>query len=134
MQFMRVVFVFKQKAAYEITYGDWSSDVCSSDQSRRRHTRLRTVTGVQTCALPIWRGRRGAGKAGEVLLGVGDDRRMVDGAGGGEDHAGPAIIASEVGTQARRIKRAHGLRRAEDGTANRLLGERRFLQAIEHQV
>src|ERR1051325_12112377 len=23
--------------------------------SRRRHTRLRTVTGVQTCALPIWR-------------------------------------------------------------------------------
>jgi len=22
--------------------------------SRRRHTRLRTVTGVQTCALPIW--------------------------------------------------------------------------------
>src|ERR1051325_5108473 len=25
-----VVF-FKQKTAYEITYGDWSSDVCSSD-------------------------------------------------------------------------------------------------------
>ena len=22
---------FKQKTAYEITYGDWSSDVCSSD-------------------------------------------------------------------------------------------------------
>src|ERR1051325_11762003 len=32
---MRVVggcfFFFKQKTAYEITYGDWSSDVCSSD-------------------------------------------------------------------------------------------------------
>src|ERR1051325_3343578 len=27
---MSVLF-FKQKAAYEITYGDWSSDVCSSD-------------------------------------------------------------------------------------------------------
>jgi len=26
-----VVFFFKQKTAYEITYGDWSSDVCSSD-------------------------------------------------------------------------------------------------------
>src|ERR1051325_2726137 len=25
------VFFFKQKTAYEITYGDWSSDVCSSD-------------------------------------------------------------------------------------------------------
>src|ERR1051325_11895582 len=27
---MRCCF-FKQKTAYEITYGDWSSDVCSSD-------------------------------------------------------------------------------------------------------
>src|ERR1051325_1315804 len=26
-----IVFFFKQKTAYEITYGDWSSDVCSSD-------------------------------------------------------------------------------------------------------
>src|ERR1051325_3453358 len=26
-----VVCFFKQKTAYEITYGDWSSDVCSSD-------------------------------------------------------------------------------------------------------
>src|SRR6059036_2266018 len=25
------VFFFKQKTAYELTYGDWSSDVCSSD-------------------------------------------------------------------------------------------------------
>src|SRR6059036_4272404 len=24
-------FFFKQKTAYDITYGDWSSDVCSSD-------------------------------------------------------------------------------------------------------
>src|SRR6059036_1383775 len=27
-------FFFKQKTAYEITYGDWSSDVCSSDLAR----------------------------------------------------------------------------------------------------
>src|SRR5213595_4128177 len=26
-----LVFFFKQKTAYEITEGDWSSDVCSSD-------------------------------------------------------------------------------------------------------
>ncbi len=25
------VFFFKQKTAYEIAHGDWSSDVCSSD-------------------------------------------------------------------------------------------------------
>src|SRR6059036_860612 len=29
-----VVFFFKQRTAYEITYGDWSSDVCSSDLVR----------------------------------------------------------------------------------------------------
>src|SRR6059036_3894839 len=29
-----VFFFFKQKTAYEITYGDWSSDVCSSDLTR----------------------------------------------------------------------------------------------------
>jgi len=31
-------FFFKQKTAYESTYGDWSSDVCSSDL--RRHVWL----------------------------------------------------------------------------------------------
>src|SRR6059036_2600243 len=29
--FICFFFFFKQKTAYEITYGDWSSDVCSSD-------------------------------------------------------------------------------------------------------
>eukprot|EP01051_Picozoa_sp_SAG22_P033286 SAG22_NODE_14509_length_373_cov_0.481752_1_plen_28_part_01 len=28
---MRSKFFFKQKTAYEIMSGDWSSDVCSSD-------------------------------------------------------------------------------------------------------
>src|SRR6056300_1601106 len=56
-----VFFVFKQQTAYEISECDWSSDVCSSDlyvcfffSSRRRHTRFLNVTGVQTCALPIY--------------------------------------------------------------------------------
>src|SRR6059036_894024 len=31
-------FFFMQKTAYEITYGDWSSDVCSSDLAARRHS------------------------------------------------------------------------------------------------
>src|ERR1051325_9214436 len=34
-------FFFKQKTAYEITYGDWSSDVCSSDLG---------VTGWGSCS------------------------------------------------------------------------------------
>src|SRR3546814_6402581 len=33
-------FFFKQKTAYEMRISDWSSDVCSSDLSRR-HTALR---------------------------------------------------------------------------------------------
>src|SRR3546814_1000855 len=32
--------------------------------SRRRHTRCALVTGVQTCALPIWVARKHAGGAG----------------------------------------------------------------------
>ena len=31
--FIVVFFFFKQKTAYEIGTGDWSSDVCSSDLS-----------------------------------------------------------------------------------------------------
>src|SRR6059036_4143963 len=34
-------FFFKQKTAYEITYGDWSSDVCSSDLSDAAMARQR---------------------------------------------------------------------------------------------
>src|SRR3546814_4060180 len=30
-----VIFVFKQKTAYELRISDWSSDVCSSDLTRR---------------------------------------------------------------------------------------------------
>src|SRR3546814_20736821 len=39
-------FFFKQKTAYEMRIGDWSSDVCSSDLSRRpavsRHSARRS--------------------------------------------------------------------------------------------
>ena len=33
-----VVFFFKQKTAYEIGTGDWSSDVCSSDLAAATRT------------------------------------------------------------------------------------------------
>ena len=33
--FFVVFFFFKQKTAYEIVTGDWSSDVCSSDLIRQ---------------------------------------------------------------------------------------------------
>src|SRR3546814_3585180 len=34
--FVLFVFFFKQKTAYEMRISDWSSDVCSSDCTRRR--------------------------------------------------------------------------------------------------
>src|SRR5213079_3763650 len=43
-----VFFFFKQKTAYEITTGDWSSDVCSSDlrhRTPRREPRRRRWPG-----------------------------------------------------------------------------------------
>src|SRR3546814_2625852 len=35
--------------------------------SRRRHTRCALVTGVQTCALPIWQQGVGAGQGGALV-------------------------------------------------------------------
>src|SRR3546814_3516962 len=35
MEFGYTVFFFKQKTAYEMRISDWSSDVCSSDLTRR---------------------------------------------------------------------------------------------------
>src|SRR3546814_10835441 len=51
--------------------------------SRRRHTRCALVTGVQTCALPIYDGGGGAVRSGHTagdVLGVGGDlhARQVD--------------------------------------------------------
>ena len=37
-----VVFFFKQKTAYEIGTGDWSSDVCSSDLGELRQAALKS--------------------------------------------------------------------------------------------
>src|SRR5216117_4234513 len=48
-----VVFFFKQKTAYEIRKGDWSSDVCSSDlrwSSRYARTRSRYSYRAESAA------------------------------------------------------------------------------------
>src|SRR5213079_3511880 len=52
-------FFFKQKTAYEITTGDWSSDVCSSDLGEIRKI-LRTQ-GQHNIALV------GAGRLGQAI-------------------------------------------------------------------
>ena len=73
-------------------------------------------------------------EAGEAFLGFGDDSLVLDGAGGSHQHVGRAIVACEVGAQARGIERAHRLWCAENSAAERLARERGFVQALEHQI
>src|SRR3546814_8669279 len=61
------MFVFKQKAAYELRISDWSSDVCSSDlhagedhlARRDRHVALRQAAREGPLHLALGEGRRG---------------------------------------------------------------------------
>src|SRR3989337_224294 len=46
---LELCFFFSSRRRHTRCYRDWSSDVCSSDLMIRDAT----VTGVQTCALPI---------------------------------------------------------------------------------
>src|SRR5216117_914798 len=62
-------FFFKQKTAYEIRKGDWSSDVCSSDLPRisrfvGRHAELgRLTTAAGETRVFVIRGVAGIGKS-----------------------------------------------------------------------
>src|SRR2546421_3894267 len=59
------VFFFSSRRRHTRSDRDWSSDVCSSDRSEEHTSELQSqaedgirdliVTGVQTCALPIYR-------------------------------------------------------------------------------
>src|SRR5213595_4241168 len=67
---MRLVyfFFFKQKTAYEITEGDWSSDVCSSDLGgRRRPGEIVSATARAQLVLDL--GARGNRRSEERRVG-----------------------------------------------------------------
>src|SRR5213595_4077740 len=58
--FIFFFFFFKQKTAYEVTEGDWSSDVCSSDllnsshpQSKSRRRRNVILLGMGGATISI---------------------------------------------------------------------------------
>src|SRR5213079_2287192 len=78
-------FFFKQKTAYEITTGDWSSDVCSSDLRRKvgaggEVSPRRIQRNSVERAIGLLPGRRTA------------DRRRLGVVVGGQD---PALVAVE---------------------------------------
>src|SRR3546814_6667079 len=48
----RFFFFFKQKTAYEMRISDWSSDVCSSDLSRKVVPQIMVMATSASSALP----------------------------------------------------------------------------------
>src|SRR6059036_4122666 len=77
---LALFFFFKQKTAYDITYGDWSSDVCSSDltrcfgsSGRRSPHGLRRIRPALKCEnyprqiIPIFQARRETARTSDRL-------------------------------------------------------------------
>src|ERR1051325_6571232 len=92
------LFFFKQKTAYEITYGDWSSDVCSSDLRRFRPS---MGASILACSTPSrgwparsarWRGDR---RPADLRL----FRHGFAGGLGGGDGAGHPPVAGDLAGQ-----------------------------------
>src|SRR3546814_6665230 len=48
-EFGFILFLFKQKTAYEMRISDWSSDVCSSDLAPRRLPDFARGIGIDRC-------------------------------------------------------------------------------------
>ncbi len=59
---------------------------------------------------------------------------MIDRAGGSDQHVGGAIVAGEIGGEPGTVERAHGRGRAQDRAADRLAGERGFLQPVPDEI
>ena len=65
-------FFFKQKTAYEIGTGDWSSDVCSSDLAKSRSENDLWIEGKKGC-----NGGKGEIAAGTTSYSARSEERRV---------------------------------------------------------
>src|SRR3546814_2199788 len=81
-----MLFILKQKTAYEVRISDWSSDVCSSDL-RRPHQWLAARTG----AGPLSQSR---GRRSRAMAGLGSDLQQ---SGRNGDQTGQAPTHPETG-------------------------------------
>src|SRR6186997_3562329 len=78
-----VLFFFKQKTAYEITTGDWSSDVCSSDLRGGHARHDGRAAGL------AWAWRRAGVEGGRDRVGEGVGLRAARDAERGAQRADP---------------------------------------------
>src|SRR6202007_1605373 len=70
----------------------------------------------------------------KVLLDLGDHGAMLNPAGGCDYDIRGAIISAEISAQLAAVERAHRLRRAQDGAAERLIGKSDRLQVLENEI
>src|ERR1051325_2344 len=114
-----VFFFFKQKTAYEITYGDWSSDVCSSDLKFRERFSLNSSMRRSSC-------RRfaaaGAWKAGENLVCSAAENRSA----GGLNGQGQRSVQDEISGQQERPDRRSRIRGRRRRAGSKGMEERRL--------
>src|SRR3546814_4697561 len=102
-------FFFKQKTAYEMRISDWSSDVCSSDLSRRdavARPRLGRRDDIPVRARPApCRGRGRTSRQGRSLSLLSDARRACRDARRGAGKA-PALPRPQPVARPRRRRRS----------------------------
>src|SRR3546814_20137074 len=101
--------------------------------SRRRHTRCALVTGVQTCALPIWHPRPSRRAGADGLPGNGDADRQRAG-GGGRGGALHPLLCRRDHPVARRVGERRRGGCAGDEQIGRASGRERVCQYGEISV
>src|ERR1051325_8383488 len=114
-------FFFKQKTAYEITYGDWSSDVCSSDLGLR-HLRHPAAHAVRL-------GGQGADRV-LLLLSGHPDARLAGYMVAGALAVGPRFHGTTRESHPRRLARRGYAALHADGVRHRLGAGRHLRRAL----
>src|SRR5437764_13009449 len=94
--------------------------------------RLDMGAADESSGLGRWSG--GSSKGRKSPRDTVNDGLMIDSAGCRDDHVGSAIIAGEIGCEPAAIERAHRGWRAEDRSADRLLGKRDLLQLVPNEI
>src|SRR3954447_6892203 len=82
--------------------------------------------------LRLW--RRCTAKTCKLSRHVVDDAPVIDGAGGGHYHIGPAIMRGEIAAQHVAIELLQRLGGSQQRTAHRLIGIAELVEVLEHDV
>src|ERR1700689_4586160 len=76
----------------------------------------------------------GTVESGEALLDLGQHSLMLDRAGSGHHDVGRTIVARKIIAKPAAVERAYRFRRAQNRTAERLVGKGHDLQMLENEI